>query len=193
MTTRSQYSRIMRRETHSSRSGAAITVAVLMLLVLAWLGTESVLALAGRPALLLSPSDLATLILELPDAVLPVALVTAGVLVVAAGILLILIAVLPGRRARHTSREGRTAVVIDNAAIASALAGTASRAANINPDQVTATVGHRTAEVRVQPTSGFHVDGDAVTQAVRAQLESLELAPPVTVSVTIARQGVVRS
>lgn len=52
---RALYPRLVRRETHSSRSGSAIVLAVLLILLFAWLGTEAVLAVLGQPALLVAP------------------------------------------------------------------------------------------------------------------------------------------
>jgi hypothetical protein len=191
MTATSPYSRILRRETHSPRSAIAITLAVLLILVLAWIGTESVLALLGQPALLVAPVDALTAALALPTAIVPGALIAAGVVVALVGLLLVVLAILPGRRARHTAPVGRTAVVVDNTVVASALARTASGAANIDPDQVVVTVGHRSAIVSVRPTSGFAVDEAAVTSAVRAQLELFDLTPALRVSVVINKKGVV--
>lgn len=46
------YRRIVRRETHSPRSGAATTVAVVLVLLLVWIGVESVLAVVGTASTL---------------------------------------------------------------------------------------------------------------------------------------------
>ena len=53
------YGRIRRRELHSSRSAAAITVAVVVILLCLWLAAEIVLRLIDQPALLAAPVDLA--------------------------------------------------------------------------------------------------------------------------------------
>ena len=68
MSTDSTYRRLVRRETHSSRAGIAITIAVLLILVLAWLGTESVLAAVGSAPLLLAPADAASATLDAASA-----------------------------------------------------------------------------------------------------------------------------
>ncbi|MFT2690263.1 hypothetical protein [Clavibacter zhangzhiyongii] len=68
MSTESTYRRLVRRETHSSRAGIAITIAVLLILVLAWLGTEAVLAALGVAPLLLAPADLASSALQAASA-----------------------------------------------------------------------------------------------------------------------------
>lgn len=191
MTHPALYRRILRRETHSPRATIAIIVAAMLVVVFAWIGTESVLALLGRPALLVAPADALTSTLAIPTALLPSAIIGGGALVAVLGLLLLLVAVLPGRRARHTGPVGRTAVVVDNAVIASALARTASTTANIDPDQVVVTVGRRTADVRVQRSSGFSVNEARITAAVEQHLQKLELAPALSSTVTLEKQGVV--
>jgi hypothetical protein len=103
----------------------------------------------------------------------------------------LLVALLPGRLARHTLPVSRTAVVVDDRVVASALARTASRTAGIDPDQVVVTVGHRTALVTVRPSSGFAVDRQAIDDAVRRQLGAFDLAPALLSAVVIEKDGVV--
>ena len=57
------YPRLVRREITSSRSTSAIVLAVLLILVFAWIGTEAVLAALGQPALLVAPQDGAAAVL----------------------------------------------------------------------------------------------------------------------------------
>jgi len=140
---------------------------------------------------LVSPGEALLAANNLPTAVITPAIVGAGVVAAIVGLVFVAFAVLPGRRARHTGVVGRTAVVVDNAVIASALARTASNAANIDPDQVTVTIGHRTADVRVRPTSGFSVNEAAIVSAVEQQVDDLELTPTIRSNVTIERKGVV--
>ena len=191
MTTPALYRRILRRETHSPRSVLAIALAVVLVLVFAWIGTESVLALLGQSPLLVAPVDALAAVLALPEALAPAVIIAAGVVVALVGLVLVLIAVLPGRRARHIGATERTAVVVDNAVIASALARTASRRANIDPDQVVVTVGHRTAVVSVRPTSGISVDQAEIDDAVREQLDAFGLTPKLSCTVVIEKSGMV--
>ena len=191
MTTPPPYRRILRRETHSPRSGFAIALAVVLIFVLAWIGTESVLALLGRPALLVAPEDSLGSVLGLPTLVTSSGIIGAGSAVAVIGLLIVLVALLPGRRARHTGVVGRTAVVVDNVVVASALARVASRSANIDPDQVVVTIGHRTVDVTVRPSSGFPVDDARVLTAVQEALTTFELTPALRAKVTIEQKGVV--
>ena len=77
MSTASLYKRIVRRETHSSRAGIAITLAVLLIVALAWIGTEAVLAAVGTAPLLLAPTDLVGSTLDAASA--PVGVLTAAI------------------------------------------------------------------------------------------------------------------
>jgi len=185
------YRRIVRRETHSPRSTPAIALAVAGILVAGWVGTESVLRFAGRPALLVDPADAVASAIALPESVDTAVLVASAAVVALIGLALVLVAVLPGRRANHVGRTGRTALVVDNRAIASALARTAARAAGVGADQVVVSVARRVTEVRVSRSSGWPVDESSVTAAVTAELARLDLAPSISPRVIVERRGVV--
>ncbi|BDZ51370.1 hypothetical protein GCM10025867_36110 [Frondihabitans sucicola] len=189
--TASVYRRVLRRETHSPRSGLAITVAVVLILVAAWLGTESVLELIGRPALLVAPGDMLGSALTVSDAVPVAFLVAAGVVVAVVGVLVIVVSLKPGRRGRHTGPTDRTALVVDDRAIASSLARTAAHAADLDPDQVIVTIGKRTADVHVRPSSGLPVDREAIVEAVTDEVERYELSPSLKTRIDIDKKGVV--
>lgn len=180
--------RIGRRETHSPRSLLAIVIAVALILVLAWLGTEIVLALLGAPALLVAPVDMFTSAVNVVDA--PTGIVAAaGIVVALIGLVLVIAGVAPGRRARHLLQSKRTVVVVDNEVIASALARHASLAGTVDPDNASVSVSHRVAEVHLIPTTGIPVDRDAVNETVTEQLDSYGLTPTVRPRVRIAMSG----
>ncbi|NYF11936.1 hypothetical protein HDC34_000230 [Pseudoclavibacter sp. JAI123] len=184
----SLYSRLSRRETHSPRSALAIILAVMLILVAAWIGTEIVLSLLALPALLVAPADMFTSalgVLEQPTQYVGIA----GVVVAIIGLILLIAGLAPGRRARHTLTSTRTATVADNAVIASALARHAAHAGNVSPDNVTVSVSHRRADVHLVPASGLPVDAAAITAAVNQQLEQYELTPRVTAKVRVAENG----
>lgn len=182
------YARILRRETHSPRSVLAVTLAVIAILVLAWVGTEIVLALAGQPALLIAPLELFTAALSLVYA--PVWIVaTAGILCAVIGLILVIIALSPGRLHRHVIDTERAATVVDDNVIASALARHASNAGNVDPDNATVSVSHRRADVRLVPTAGVPVNPGQVAQAVTEQLDSYGLRPPVSARVRVAERA----
>ncbi|ARC58362.1 hypothetical protein AS850_14850 [Frondihabitans sp. 762G35] len=188
MTNPAIYRRVVRRETHSSRSGVAIVLAVLLMLVFAWLGTEAVLAALGQPALLVSPKDAATAVLGAASA--PVAAVTAaGAVVAVVGIILIVVSFAPGRRGRRGGSIDRTAAVVDDRVIAQSVAQTASYAGDVDPDQVHVTVGHRTVEVELQRTSGRAVDSRSIQEAVDSELASYDFSPKLRARVRLSEKA----
>jgi hypothetical protein len=182
------YRRVLRRETHSPRSVLAITVSVVVIVLCAYVGTEIILAMLNRAALLAAPQDMLTALSTLGTAPLAVP-ITVGVILMILGLLLIIAALTPGRRARHQLAASRAAVVVDNEVIASALARHAAYAANTNPDNVIVSVSARRATVRLTPTSGIPVQPDAVSDAVQEQLTAFQLSPPLRSSVVIASSG----
>ncbi|CAD6008911.1 DUF6286 domain-containing protein [Agreia sp. COWG] len=188
MSTSSTYARITRRETHSPRSLLAIVLAVILIVVFAWVGTEIVFALLGLPALLVAPKDMFTSALGLVDAPAGI-VVAAGIVAAVVGLILIIAALSPGRRARHVLATDRAAIVVDNEVIASALARHASYAGNVDPDNASVSVSHRRATVFLTPASGTPVDRDEVSKAVTRQLDSYGLKPGVRATVRIAEKA----
>jgi hypothetical protein len=176
MTTPGLYRRIVRRETHSSRSGIAIVLAVLLILVFAWIGVEAVLAALGQPALLASPKDSAVTLLAAASA--PSGLLTAGGAVVGViGIILLVVSLAPGRRRRRGASADRTAAIVDDRVIAQSVAGTASYAGDVEPGQVRVSVGKRTVDVDVTRTSGRTADVRSIQEAVDGELSSYDFSP----------------
>jgi hypothetical protein len=188
MSTDSTYRRLVRRETHSSRSGIAIALAVILILVLAWLGTEAVLAAVGAAPLLVAPADAASATLDAVGA--PAGwLVAAGAVTALVGLVLVVVGLSPARRGRRAASSGRTAAVVDDRVIARSLALTASHAGEVSPDQVDVSVSARTALVRITPTSGRSTDVRAVEEAVRAELDGYDYHPALTARVSLASEG----
>lgn len=184
MSTDSIYRRIARRETHSPRSVLAITLAVIVILVAAWFGTEIVLSLLGQPALLVAPTDAKQSIITV--AALPVGvLLTGGIIVAVIGVVLVIAAITAGRRARHVIRTDRAVTVIDNRVIASALARHASYAGNTDPDNTRVDVTHRRAIVHITPASGSTADKTAIQTAVDEQLDTYGMQPTLRSKITI--------
>ncbi|TFD47817.1 hypothetical protein E3T55_14785 [Cryobacterium frigoriphilum] len=192
MTPAARDRRVLRRETHSSRSGLAITVALLIIVVCLIVGTEMVLQLLGRAPLLFSPTDAARTAAA-PASDLRRVMVPLGIGVALVGLLLLLAAVLPGRRTRHGLSTDRLAVVVDDEVIASALARSAAIAAGVAPDAVRVTVGRRSAQVRLTPTSGIRVDEARVTEAAVSALERVGPRPSIRPRLLVAPTGRVGS
>jgi len=187
-TDRRLQARVVRRELHSPRSALAIGVAVLAVVALAWVGTESVLAALSRPALLLDPAAIAAGVRGLPT-LSPAVLAIAGGIVALIGLVLVVVAVTPGRRGRHVIRAGGTAVVVDDEVVASALVRAASATAGVSPDRAVASVGRRSGVVRITPVSGVPVDVAAVQRAATEAADGFGLVPPIRVRAVLDRRG----
>ncbi len=114
-----------------------------------------------------------------------------SLLLFAVGLALFLLAVLPGRRIRYVVPSGRAAVVVDAEVLASALARRARQAAGVAPEQVMVTVGRKTADIQVRPTSGIPVDAAGVQSAVEDDLRHASVEPLPVVRVRIAPSGVI--
>ncbi|WP_307786216.1 DUF6286 domain-containing protein [Rathayibacter sp. SD072] len=184
------YRRVLRRETHSSRSGSAIALAILLILLFAWLGTEAVLAVLGQPALLVAPQDGAAALLGAAGA--PIALTAAGAVLAVIGLVLLVLSFAPGRRGRRSAGIDRTAVVVDDRVIAQSVARAAAYAGGIDPDQVQVSVGRRRVGVVVQRTSGVSTDAASIREAVDAELSGYDVSPALTGRVRLSEKGTVR-
>jgi hypothetical protein len=184
----STYGRISRRELHSPRSVAAIAVAIVVILLCAVLGTEVVLLLIDQPALLATPAELAAGVASastVPASLLAAIAVGCALL----ALVLLIVAVAPGRRARHLIDSERTVTVVDDEVIASALAGRAARVGGVDPDSTKVSISRRLATVHLVPTSGQPVQRDWVQRAVRDQLDGLHLRPQLQTRIRVALGG----
>ncbi|BDZ48247.1 hypothetical protein GCM10025867_04880 [Frondihabitans sucicola] len=184
----SLYRRILRRETHSSRSGAAIVVLIALVIVAAYVGLESVYAALGMRALLFSPIDVLATLLS-ASTTQGGLVIAAGIVAAVVGIILIVVGVTSGRRGRHTIDDSRVAVVVDDQVIAAALSRSARTAAALAPGQVTTWVSRRSARLTVTPASGVRVDEEAVLAAARDELGATAYQPPVTPEVRTTSTG----
>lgn len=182
------YSRIQRRETHASRAVPANIVAVMLILALAYLVTEIVLAIVGQEPLLASPATMVQDIAKL-STVAVVWLAVSGAVLAVLGILLLIAALSSGRRSRHVLHDDRAVVVIDNEVIASALVRTTADTGNIDPDRAVGSASHRSAVIEVTPTSGVQLDKSQITTALRDQLQDWGLKPSLRPRVRIKKTG----
>lgn len=182
--------RILRRETHSSRSVAAIIVALGLLFLVLWFGVETALAGLRLPQLWARPSTVLQLVASLPG-LQPGLLVAGGVLIALIGLFLVLAAVMPGRRARHRLESDRCAVVVDDGVIATAVAQRVSQLVGIDPRQIRVLMGSRDLVVRVVPSSGIRPRPEEILTAATRALASHGLDLPVKVS--FSKTGVIGS
>ncbi|KQQ05291.1 MULTISPECIES: hypothetical protein [unclassified Rathayibacter] len=183
-----RYSRFLRRETHRSRSAAQIVVLVLIALVAAYVGTEAVLAVFGAGPLLIAPSALLAAIVGVGD-LAPAALIGIAVGVAVLALILLVLALGPGHRARHTVEDDRLAVVVDDGVIASALARSARTVARSRREDTSASLGRRTAVIEITPASGIAVDKAAVQTAVDDEIARIAPQPSTRASVRVAESG----
>lgn len=185
-------SRIVRRETHSPRTVAAASVAIVLVVALAWLAVEGILHLLGMRPLLLSPRAQLTALAAAPSAGTPLLVAVAAIAGVV-GVVLVALAVLPGRRPRRVLLGERAVVVADDEMLASALARRASRAAAVSPDAVTVSLGRRTGVVRIAPVSGMRVNRDEVRNAVADEFDRAHSTGPMRFSILVSPTGKVGS
>jgi len=185
---KSLYRRITRRETHQSRSTASAIVLGLVALCAAYAVIEISLALLGAPALLVSPAAaVATFRTDPPW------LWWAGIPALVFGGILVVVAVIPTRRARHGVSHHRMAIVIDDSVIASALSAEARRTVNVSKNRVRTTVSRTRGLVTVTPTSGFPISREHAQDGAEDLLANLHPAPTIRARVTVLDRGVVGS
>lgn len=186
-----EHARIIRRETHASRSAASILAALLVTVVAVYMVLEAALKAFGQQPWLVSPEQAWEWIRDLPDGANPLMLAAIGALLALLGLFFFLSAVLPGRRSRHVIPNERAAVVVDNEVIASSLARRARLAASLTAEQVLVTVSRRVVEVNVRPTSGIPVQEAAIAAAVEDELRRTSVEPMPDVRVKLAVSGVI--
>ncbi|MCP1411325.1 hypothetical protein [Paenarthrobacter sp. A20] len=183
--------RMIRRDTHSSRSIPSVVAASLLLITFLWLALESVLWLLKDQPLLASPAQLRKWLLDLPANTIPAGMTAAGVGLGILGLLIIGIAVGKGRRPRRALASDRTATVVDDDVIAAAVSSRTRLAAGLAPGQVTTTVGGRSVRVQVRPTSGVPLNLESIKTALDGELAAYALDRPVKHSVRVLNEGAV--
>jgi len=188
MSTQSVYSRIIHRETTSPRATLAITLAIIIILLIAYAVAETILSLIGQPSLLASPADMGIALVNAPNYLAGV-MIAVGILAVLLGLILMIAAVKPGRRPRHVLDADRVVVVVDDEVIGSALARHASYEGNIDPDNARVSVSRRRAVVRLTPASGTSIGVPAVDRVVTEQLERYGLRPTIRSKVVVDERG----
>lgn len=183
---RATYRRVLRRETHAPRTIPAAVVASIGVLLLVALLIGGVWWLVDA-----SFREGATRWLEgLSDAgQLQAVGLGAGVVLALLAVTLLLLAVLPGRRARRARMTDRSALLVDDGVIADSLAEAVARRAGVERDRVAVTMGRRTVSVRITPTSGVPVDPTAAESAVNETLSGIGFAA--TPRVVVEARGVI--
>jgi hypothetical protein len=179
--------RVVRRETHSPRTVAMFVAVILLILGLGYIGLEVILFLAAQPALLLGPGAGLSWLVGLPSAQPSGLIIAGGAVLGLIGVVLIALAVMPGRLAKHPVTWGDRAVVVDNGVIASSLAQHVSEETGIARDRVTVGVGHRRVDVTVRPGAGIPLPEEQVTTIAENTMAAYRLARRVRTRVRIER------
>lgn len=180
------YRRVLRRETHSSRTASAVTAASVAIVILLALVVGGVWGLVDP-----SVRDMAT---EWIDGAFPresrrTLLVVAGAIAVLIALVLIALAVMPGRRARRARTTERVALLVDDGVLADAVADAVALRCGIDRRQVSTTLGRSRIIVRITPTSGIRVDEAAAAETASDAVSALGFtAAP---RVLVATNGVV--
>ncbi|MGC0368329.1 DNA/RNA endonuclease G [Microbacterium sp. SLBN-111] len=178
---------VVRRETHSPRTGAMLVVVTLLVLAAVYAAVEIALSLAGRPPLLVTPGAAFDALAGLPSALVPAGQIAVGAVIALVGLIVLVIAVAPGRLSRHEMAWGERAVVVDNGVVASALAQHLSLSSGIARENVVVGVAHRTVDVTVRPPLGIPVDADRLRQIVEDEVATYHLSPSVRTHVRVER------
>lgn len=164
------YRRVLRRETHRSRTTAAVAVASVLLVLL-------VVAIGAGVWWLVAPAsrDVISGWFDSASALADdrAALTVAGAAALAIAVALLALAVTPGRLPRRARSTGRLALLVDDGVLADAVADAVALRCGVDRHQVSARVGRRTTTVRVTPTSGIAVDRAAASDSAAAALADL--------------------
>ncbi|PZE95253.1 DUF6286 domain-containing protein [Curtobacterium sp. MCBD17_008] len=179
--------RLRRRSVYRSRSTAVSVALVVLVLVAAWIGTESVLRAIGAPPLLADPQTAVDAALA-PDAAFVTMIEVIAAVLLVAGIVLVVLALKPGRQHRSVVAHGRGAVV-DSSIVASTARNAAGRAAGVPDGHTTASARGLRTEVSVVPMSGIPVDSTAVEHAVAERLGQLDERFGRHVTVRVSEKG----
>lgn len=178
LTTDRTLRRILRRESHSPRTTAMVVAALVVIVLAGYLAVEAVLFLVGSAPLLIGPGALVNEAAQLPDRGADPIVIAVAAVIALAGAVLILLAVTPGRLAKHAmSVDGDAAVLVDNGVLASGLAHRISSELGIEPARVTVGVGHRSVDVTVRPEPGIPLPLDTVREVGERELTVYALHP----------------
>lgn len=176
--------RLSRRETHSSRAGSAVVVALLLAVLLLAVGVGCVALLAAHPGQ--TPPD--RLSLRPFDAARP-ALVGGGVAAALVGVVLVVLGIAPGRLRRRRIASQRMVALVDDGVVADEVADRVCSVLALEPRQVRVLVTHRRATVTVTPISGMPLDTESA-QAL-ADETTRRLGVPGGARLVVSDHGVV--
>lgn len=183
------YPRLLRRETHASRSGSLVVAVLLLAVLAAAVVFGAALVLLDQNVGGIEPRAIVDRAADGPREPWTWIVVVAGAVVALVGLSLLLKAVLPQRRPRHTMPSRRLAVVVDDEVIASAAARAARSVTRLGPNAAVGTVGRRSIDVVVRPAAGVDVPVLAVGEAVDRELADIAAEPTIASRVRVQPTG----
>lgn len=181
--------RVLRRETHVSRSVSTVVAMLLLLVVAVAAVFAAVRVFLDQRVLGIDPRDVVDAAVAAPRGLDPTVVVGVGAVVAFVGLVLLAKGIMPGRRPRHTMPSGRLAVVVDDEVLASAAARAAREATRLGPDATVGTVGRRTVDVVLRPAAGVDVPAVAAKDAVDREFAEIDVAPAMHARVRVQPTG----
>jgi hypothetical protein len=182
----STYRRVLRRETHASRTIAAVVVASVALALLLGLIVAGIGWLID-PVFREGAANAGAAVMESTGQ--PAVAMAAGGALVLLAVVILALAVTPGRQARRARTTDRAALLVDDGVIADSIAERVARRTGVGRRQVSVTVGGRITSVRITPTSGLPVDRTAAEAAVADTVSGIGFVT--TPRISIAAEGVI--
>lgn len=179
------YKRVLRRETHSSRTASAVTLAVVLLVIFVAASVFAVWNFVDDRVNAWTQTQLESLSSTVP---LEAVSVSAGLLLLVA-LVLVTLSITPGRQNRKGLIGERSTLVIDDGVLADAVVERVAHACHLARSQVSVIVKRRSISVRVTPTTGVGVLEGSVNNA--AQKAASELGFTLSVRVVIEQSGVI--
>jgi len=183
------YRRVLRRETHVSRSGSVVVAVLVALVVAAAAVFAAALVFLDQNVLGIDPRAVVDGAARAPRGLVDAIVVVTGAVVAVIGLVFLLQGVLPQRRPSHTMSSRRLAIVVDDEVLASAAARAARSATRLGPDAAVGTVGRRTVEVVLRPAAGVEVPAVAATDAVEREFAEIDTTPSISARVRVQPTG----
>lgn len=174
------YRRVLRRETHSARTAAAVFASSLSILVLAAGATVGAWVLIDPQV-----RDAVDHRLEQAAAwggIRPT-IIAVGIIALLLAVVLVVLAVTPGRLRRRGRTAERMALVVDDGVLADVAADRVARRVGVDAEQVSIEMARRRVRARITPTSGVAVSTTDARDELQRALGDLGFSAEPAVSV----------
>ncbi|SDH59838.1 hypothetical protein [Agrococcus jejuensis] len=160
--------RYERRELHRSRSLSSSLALIVSAIVLV---CGSLVAILGPLGLLpsgITGEGVGTFLVSAGAAS-----IGTGVGVMVVGLVWLVLGLSAGRRSRRALERDGVVLIVDDSTFASALSGTAARAARVGSGAASTVLGRRRAATTLRPDAGFEADVDAARAAATSTIDAL--------------------